>query len=1041
MIKSVFTWGAIGLLASQVLSQDPAWYVKRDTLRETFAASYTAAEQAARETVPMYGPWHVLAPFDNESGKGFDTVYPPEKEPNVSGECEGSGGRKLRWRRMDTFKDDVVNDLQIFEKNEDVCAYLYRQIDAPVALRLPVELGSDDTLTVWLNGVRLLARKVARPCKLGDERITLPLRAGRNELLLKICQGNQGWGFAFAAKYNGLSMSPLMALLRRDFPCQADEVAWLEDVTTQYDRLEALRSGKLPRSRFANAEHVHRVEALPRPEDRDPVDIVLRQTEALLRDLQGMKGLRDLTAERQALHALQRQSEEVTVSDTVARRALHLRCCEVRRRIAFANPLLDFDKILFVTHKKNGRGELAGDHMAGQYYGIHATKGEGLFVLENAFGTKPVAKNLLAGSVCQNGRFAGSKLPDGAFLSPDLSFDGKKVLFAYNEAAGYLPARRAPEDSEDLYSYSGLKCSFTEQNGWHLFSVNADGTALRTVTDGCWNDFDPCWMPNGKIAFISDRRGGFGRCHMTANGGAPWFTYTLHAVDSDGSGMVRLSHHETCEWQPSIAHDGMIVYTRWDYVDRGFFQAHHPWTTTPDGRNAMAVHGNYPRDWRDRPCMEMDIRAIPGSRKLVAVAAAHHGQTYGSLVLVDPAVEDDDAMAPVKVITPDERFPESEYGYFCREASYATPWPLSENYYLCVFGYPSEKESDSVENYGIYLLDSFGNKELLYRNPEISCLSPIPLKARPLPPVIPETVKPFPVAGDQPRLNLDRPQSLARSNRSPVCSETNDAVVSIMNIYESRHPWPDGVKIKALRIVQILPKSTPGRNNPAIGYGTEKNARAVLGTVPVEEDGSVSFYLRPYIPVYFQALDECGRAVQSMRTDVYVSPRESLSCVGCHEKRKTAPPAQQKVSLAMRRTPSVIAPEPDGSNPFSFVRLVQPILDKHCVACHARNEKAPVLKGLQDGQPWLLSYRNLKSFAFYYDGGGSFTDSKTVPGKFGALASKLGSMLSRGHQDVKLPPEDLRRITLWLDCNSDFFGTYENIAAQTRGEKMRPVLE
>lgn len=1023
---------------------DPSWYARRATLRDTFEGAYEATARAMRGQ-PSYGPWHVIGPFPNVDGTGFETVYPPERDVRLEAEYPGAGGKPIRWARKEAFKDGVVNTLKIFETNDYVCAYLYREIESPSALSVPVELGSDDTLTVWVNGERVLAKKVARACKLGDERLMLSLKPGRNQLLMKICQGNEGWGFAFGRQKGSPPLPSLMALLRRDFPTQEAEIVWLEEMASQFERLEALRTGVLPSSRFGTPEHVWRTEALIFPTDRDPVDIVLRRTEALLKDLRGLKGVRDLKPEQEALSELRRRSEQTAVSDLAARQMLHVRCCEVRRRIAFANPLLDFDKILFITHKKNRSPELAGDHMAGQYYGIHATKGEGLFVLENAFGAKPVAKNLLDGAVCGNGRFAGAKLPDGAYLSPDLSFDGKKILFAYTEAAGYLPEKRAPEDTENLYSYSGLKCSFTEANCWHLFSVNADGTELRNVTDGAWNDFDPCWMPNGKIAFISDRRGGFGRCHMTANGGAPWFTYTLHAVNADGSGMVRLSHHETCEWQPSIANDGMIVYTRWDYVDRGFFQAHHPWTTTPDGRNAMSVHGNYPRDWRDRPCMEMDIRAIPGSRNLISVAAGHHGQTYGSLVMVDPTVEDDDAMAPVKVITPDERFPESEYGYFCREASYATPWPLSEDYYLCVFGYPSGKEPGaSVENYGIYLLDSFGNKELLYRNPVIACQSPIPLKARPTPPVIPDVVQPLPVDPDQPRLNLDRPQCVAQAGKNPVVAVTNHAVVSIMNIYESRHAWPEGTKIKALRIVQILPKTTPGRNNPAIGYGTEKNARAVLGTVPVEEDGSVSFYLRPYIPVYFQALDERGLAVQSMRTDVYVSPHESLSCVGCHEKRKTAPPsAAQKVSLAMKRAPSVIAPEPDGSNPFNFVRLVQPVLDKNCAGCHAKNPKAPVLMPVKDHPKpsWSAAYRNLRPFAFYYDGKGVFTESKTLPGKFGARASKLFGLLEKGHHDVKLSPEELRRITLWLDSNSDFYGTYENIAAQARGEIVRPILE
>jgi len=804
----------------------------------------------------------------------------------------------------------------------------------------------------------------------------------------------------------------------------------------QFERLEALRSGMLPMSRFATPELVFRQEALFLQTDRDPADVVVRRTRALWNNLSQNPEAKVRIFESE-LQSLERAVNDTPPSALEKRKELYLQVCALRRQIAFANPLLDFDRIVFVKHKKNPRSEILGDHMAGQYYGIHASKGEGLFILEDAFGSKPAAKNVV-----------NNNLPDGAYLSPDLSFDGRKILFAYTEAEGYRPAVSAPEDRDGYYNYSGLECSFTDKNAWHIYSVDVDGSNLFQLTNGVFNDFDPCWMPNGKVAFISDRRGGFGRCHMTADGGAPWFTYTLHRMNGDGSDMERLSHHETCEWQPSVMHDGNIVYTRWDYVDRGFYQAHHPWTTTPDGRNALALHGNYPKNWQDRPCMEMDIRAIPGSQNLVATAAAHHGQTYGSLVMINPMTDDDDAMTPVRLITPDERFPETEYGYYCRETSYATPWPLSEMYYLCVFGYPEPEEynrppsgSDSkktVENYGIYLLDAFGNIELLYRDPTISCLSPIPLKSRPTPPVIPDIVQPYKVDLNQPRLNLDRPEQVAAAQREEDAHDP--AVVSIMNIYESRHDWPENVKIKSLRIIQVLPKSNPGRNNPAIGYGTEKNARVVLGTVPVEEDGSVSFYLRPYIPVFFQALDEKGRAVQSMRSDVYTAPKENLSCIGCHENRRSAPPSQHN-TIAMKRKPSVIRPEAEGSNPFSYVRLVQPVLDKHCLSCHNEGGKNPVLTGKIDDKQWTPSYRNLKPYTFYYDGGGSFVESKTYPGKFGALASKLYRTLEKGHGNTKLTDEEMHRLALWLDCNSDFYGTYENIEAQRKGETVNPILE
>ncbi len=159
------------------------------------------------------------------------------------------------------------------------------------------------------------------------------------------------------------------------------------------------------------------------------------------------------------------------------------------------------------------------------------------------------------------------------------------------------------------------------------------------------------------------------------------------------------------------------------------------------------------------------------------------------------------------------------------------------------------------------------------------------------------------------------------------------------------------------------------------------------------------------------------------------------------------------MSVSPRRPPSEVRPEAAGSNPFSFPRLVQPVLDRHCVACHGadRTGKAPALcRGpwMQDDFKWFTSYRSLMLYAFHhgaerwtngdYD---AWTTSRSVPGNVGAAASKRYALLKAGHHGVKLDGEDLRRLTLWLDCNSDFFGAYENLEAQARGEVVRPSLE
>ncbi|NQT85816.1 hypothetical protein HQ560_03570, partial [bacterium] len=476
-----------------------------------------------------------------------------------------------------------------------------------------------------------------------------------------------------------------------------------------------------------------------------------------------------------------------------------------------------------------------------------------------------------------------------------------------------------------------------------------------------------------------------------------------------------LSFHETNEWHPSVDNHGMIVYSRWDYVDRDSDIAHHIWHTFPDGRDPRSYHGNYPTDRRSRPWMELSNRAIPNSDKYICVAAPHHGQNYGTLVLLDMRTTDDRSMSQLKRVTPDVPFPESEGG---GHEVYGTPWPLSEDYYLCVY-------DTGRRNYGLFLLDSFGNRELLYQAPSIACLDPIPLKPRPRPPIIPAKTT---------QASADR-----RSN-----TDTATGIVTVLNVYASEIPFPEGTTIKALRIVNIFPKATPIVNKPSIGYANQSLARGVLGTVPVEADGSAHFRVPTGIPIYFQALDEQGMVVQSMRSNTYVHAGETLGCIGCHEPKSAAPPTKPKAPIALRRPPSAITPEVEGSYPLSFPRLVQPVLDKKCVGCHEKNrtKKAPSLLGKVAKNSWSEAFTTLYKYGWGKHGGnGSIRKnggSTSIPGKVCANASKLYALLHKGHHDVVLTAEEMRRITLWIDCNTNFFGAYLDTEKQAKGEVVKP---
>ena len=666
--------------------------------------------------------------------------------------------------------------------------------------------------------------------------------------------------------------------------------------------------------------------------------------------------------------------------------------------------LASLDKILFIKRDfipsdDNG----SGGHVCDQYHGFNDQPGGGLYILQGVLSGSPTVTDVLASATCANGPHQGKKLQGGGFLSPDLSYDGKQILFAYTDN-------------------SGQRVTWTENTVHHIFKVNVDGTGLTQLTQGSNNDFDPTWLPDGRIVFVSDRRGGFGRCHPR-----PVPVYTLFVMNADGTGIEPISLHDTNEWQPSVDRNGLLLYTRWDYVDRGSNQVHHPWVTTPDGLDPRAILGNYATRSNVTPRAVMNVRAIPGSNKLVGTAGPHHQQAYGSIVMMDQDIEDDDGMAPYTVITKDAGFPEATVGTDT-DMSYATPWPIDEKRFLVVHD-PSSNQHGLKKKFDIYLIDGQGNKKLLYSCGDHSCLDPIPLAPRPTPPVIPPS-----------RTATDK---------------TASAEVNVVNVYDSMLPLPTGTVIKALRVVQIYPKSTAITESPRKGHGAvlynDQNGRGSLGTVPVDDDGSAHFLLPPGKAVFFQALDADGTAVQSMMSSAFAIPGSTrLTCQGCHERRYRALPARSTMPTAFGRAASTLQPEAAGSNPISYPLLIQPILDKNCVSCHGSAKPGDLSKGnyQSDGDRFYASYKNLQSYLAYYEMTPTngynyeFGPVVTTPGKFGAKGqSKLYPLLKAGHQGVTLSDADLRSIALWLDLNSDMYSDDVKRDSQASGQAVTPSIQ
>jgi hypothetical protein len=298
---------------------------------------------------------------------------------------------------------------------------------------------------------------------------------------------------------------------------------------------------------------------------------------------------------------------------------------------------------------------------------------------------------------------------------------------------------------------------------------------------------------------------------------------------------------------------------------------------------------------------------------------------------------------------------------------------------------------------------------LIYRDPQIGSTNPCPLRPRPAPPVVPSTLP---------------------DNAPPV----GEMVLS--DVYRGLGEIPRG-SIKELRIVQIFPKATPILNTPPIGIAGEENARAILGTVPVEPDGSARFMAPAKKLLLFQALGEDGFAYQTMRSVTYLQPGERVSCVGCHENRMTTPVDVQ--IMALKRPPSQIDPGQLGGRPFSYVEVVQPVLDKQCVRCHGgeKTDGGLDLRGTPEGA-FTHSYIALcgdEARVPRFKARNQIQVTSPGGGKM-ALGSGLMKLLREGHEDVQLAPQELRRLAAWLDLNAIFYGTNvpESQARQLRGE-------
>jgi hypothetical protein len=662
-------------------------------------------------------------------------------------------------------------------------------------------------------------------------------------------------------------------------------------------------------------------------------------------------------------------------------RERYFRIRELKRRIMFRNPSLNFAKVLLVDMPFPAGKEWK--HETRHRLGYMAVPGARLLVLD---GLRP------DGNVRQ--LMPQSPL-HGSFWRPEVSFDGRKVLFCFK-----------PHN----------------EKSFHLYEINTDGTGLRQLTDGPFDDLDPIYLPDGHILFTSTRGHTYVRCMPPTN------AYVLSRCDPDGRNIYLISSNNEPDYLPSVLHDGRVIYTRWEYTDKPLWRAQKLWTINPDGSYISMFWGNQ-SVWPD---VVKDARAIPGSRRVMVTGSAHHNWFAGSVAIIDTERGLNFPHGLTKV-TADVPWPECgngpvdpvespRYHASGKFAAYYSPYPLSEEDFIV----SAERDGKFL----LYLMDVDGNRELLYEGVH-NIFHAMPLQPRAKPPVLTDRVA-WPARGATP--------------------ETG--VIFSGNVYENAPAELRG-KAKLLRVFSIDHKTyTYWHKRPYISTGPVVSAvqsegvKRLLGTVPIEADGSVAFHAPAGIPLHFQLLDERQRALQTMRSFVSVMPGEQRGCLGCHELHSRAP-RSKPTSLTIRD----IAPPPWNDVTVSYPRYVQPVLDKYCGRCHQGDGKARAKLDLTErpstpvftepywtliGRPtWGKPYEKPEKPPPGFGIAGMIMveaydkvdpQAYVTPKPMTSLSykSRLVEIASKCNYDgVKVDPISLQRLIVWVDAMCPYKGDEE----------------
>ncbi len=538
----------------------------------------------------------------------------------------------------------------------------------------------------------------------------------------------------------------------------------------------------------------------------------------------------------------------------------------------------------------------------------------------------------------------------GCIRDPKVHYDAQKILFSWRK--------------ENMTHYN-------------LYEMHVDGTHVRQITSGPFDDYEPEYLPDGGIVFVSTRARRWVGCWKTQVG-------TLFRCEGDGSHITPLSCNIEHDNTPSVLANGKILYMRWEYVDRSQVEFHHLWTMNPDGTSQEIYYGNEV-SWG----VFLSCRSIPNDGRVMGIYSPGHGRNdhYGWLSIFSDKYGPDDPRGLQHI-----EFP---WG----KGDLADPWILSLDTILAAEKYQSRlvvvtknKKDEKYTPHALY--------EIKDNNTKWITQSPRPI--------------------------IKRARENIIAKRSDPVSPTGTHVV--VDVYNSQNL--DGIKrgdIKKLLILETLPKPVNFSGGPdTLSWLGSFNLERILGTVPVEPDGSAHFELPANRPVFYVALDANDLACRRMQSFTSVMPGETTSCIGCHNSRSHSQTNLGDTSrvTALQRPPSKITPIKGVSDVPDFRRDVQPVLDTYCIECHNTTSERKGRLSLEGdmGVTYSISYYSLAMRSQIGDGRNGLGNQP--PRSLGSSASQLLRKLEGGHHNVKASREDWLKVWAWTEAAAPFCGTY-----------------